>query len=173
VIVVAGCGSGGADTGSVSSTQASASTAEQHPKRAARDAQTLPLCRPGNLNDRFHGRLLLGIPDGLGATAENLGPQKNMWLMHDCHHFTAVGAGADPTHRVDGRFTIYQSDHRGGRGSVKTVEVPDAGALTITKAPVGVKVETPAQEPDQIQFTSKSGITGTLRLSDDTVTPNP
>jgi hypothetical protein len=95
-----------------------------------------------------------------------------MWLMHDCHHFTAVGAGADPTHRADGRFTIYHSDQRGGRGSVRSVDVPNAGALTITKASVGVKVETPAQEPNDIEFKSKSGITGTLHLNNDTVTLN-
>jgi hypothetical protein len=136
-------------------------------------AKRLPPCRPGGHDERFHGRLLPGIPDGLGATAENLGPQTNMSLMHVCQHFTAVGAGADPDHRADGRFTIYRRGERPARGTVKTVEVPGAGALTITKAPLGRKVVTRGQEPDAIQFKSKSGITGTLHLSDDTVALNP
>jgi hypothetical protein len=171
VIVVTGCGGGGSGTNSVNSTQASPNTGEQHLRRAESGAQTVPLCRPGKVT-RFHGRLLPAIPDGLGATGDNLAPQTNMWLMHDCHHFTAVGAGANPAHRADGRFTVYRSDHRGGRGSVRLVVVPNTGAVTITKAPVGVEVETPAQAPNDIEFKSKSGVTGTLHLKEDTVTLN-
>lgn len=129
-------------------------------------------CRPGG-SERFHGRLLPGIPDGLGATADNLWPQTNMWLVHVCHHFTAVGAGADPDHRANGRFTIYRRGERPAKGTVKTVEVAGAGTLRITKTPVGRRVVTPAQEPTDIEFKGKNGATGTLHLSDDTVTLNP
>ena len=147
-------------------------TLGDHSRPADSGGQSLPPCRPGAIHERFHGRLLPGIPDGLGATAENLWPQNNIWLMHVCHHFTAVGAGADPDSHENGRFTIYRRTPHRRRGVVKTVEVPDAGALTITKAPTGRKVVTPGQAQDRIEFKGKSGITGALHLENDSVELN-
>jgi hypothetical protein len=181
LVAVSGCGSSSSDqaTHREKAQQIKDSVAQiqsyvaRHQRNAGGGDQRLPPCRQSGRRERFHGRLLLGIPDGLGATADNLGPETNMWLMHVCDHFTAVGAGADPANRENGRFTIYRRGPRPARGTVKTVEVPAAGTLTITKAPTGHRVVARGHEPDGIEFTSKNGVTGTLRLSDDSVMQNP
>jgi hypothetical protein len=53
------------------------------------------------------------------------------------------------------------------------VKVPGAGALEITKAPLGRKVEVWAQKRGNLHFTSKNGIDGTLHLKDDSITLGP
>jgi hypothetical protein len=50
------------------------------------------------------------------------------------------------------------------------INVPGAGALRITRAPLGRSVQTWAQKRGKLRFTSEHGITGTLHLEDDTVT---
>ena len=50
------------------------------------------------------------------------------------------------------------------------MDVPGAGALRITDAPLGREVARWAPRQAELRFTSRNGITGTLDLKDDSVT---
>jgi hypothetical protein len=52
---------------------------------------------------------------------------------------------------------------------LEVVNVSGAGALKITRAPLGTEVIGWAQRRGDLQFTSVSGIGGTLHLRDDSV----
>jgi hypothetical protein len=165
LIVVAGCGGGGSGTNSVNSTQASATTHHRH--------HVVP-CRNGEYGDvgyRYPGRIL-GIPDGYFYSGDMTRDRK-MWWVNDCRHFTVVGGGADPDHLQTGLLGILREPDRAPHHeSTKYIKVPGAGAVVITKAPLGPSVETWAQKRGNIEFKGKHGITGTLHLRDDTVTLN-
>jgi hypothetical protein len=99
---------------------------------------------------------------------------KNAWLVGDHNRETIVqgGRSADgPPH--DGLFAIYRLQLHPFINQTTPVRVPGAGAITITKAPLGRKVVRWAQKRGNIEFTSANGITGTLHLADDTVTVDP
>jgi hypothetical protein len=83
-------------------------------------------------------------------------------------HPEPLGAGA-------GMQQIVNEWNTGTHRLVTThdVRVQGAGPLKITKAPLGPKVVHWAQKHGNIEFNCKSGITGTLHLSDDTMTLNP
>jgi hypothetical protein len=168
VIDLAGCG-GGVD--SVRSTQAHATTGHPRAQRAGSNAE-MP-CTGGDQFYSYSGRIL-GIVGGYFAPG-TFAKEGNMWWTGTCQRFTAVGAGSDPAQRADGLLAILRQPAqtvRRTRGTVKTVKVPNAGALKITKAPIGPGVETWAQERGDIEFKGTNGVTGTLHLSDDTVTLN-
>ncbi len=84
-----------------------------------------------------------------------------------------MDAGSDASSHSTGLFGIYRHNYLRVKERAKTVKVPRAGTLKITKAPLGRSVESWAQRRGNIQFTSKNGVTGTLHLKDDTVTLNP
>lgn len=99
---------------------------------------------------------------------------KNAWIVQDHNRETIVegGRSADgPPH--DGLFAIYRLQLHPFMDETTPVRVPGAGAITITKAPLGRKVVKWAQKRGNIEFTSANGITGTLHLANDTVTVNP
>jgi hypothetical protein len=83
-----------------------------------------------------------------------------------------IYAGADGEHRSTGLFAIMRTKANGDQ-TIDYVKVAGAGPLTITKAPLGRKVARSAQKHGDFEFTSRSGITGTLHVKDDTVTLNP
>jgi hypothetical protein len=95
------------------------------------------------------------------------------WHVGNHWGYTLVNAGQATGDRSKGLFAI--SRYRVHNDSLKLdlVNVPGAGAVRITKAPVGGSVVTWAQRRGNLQFKSKSGITGTLHLKDDAVTLNP
>jgi hypothetical protein len=53
--------------------------------------------------------------------------------------------------------------------TARDVDVKDSGPVTITSAPTGHNVGTSAQKTGEIQFRGANGVTGTLHLSNDTV----
>jgi hypothetical protein len=110
--------------------------------------------------------------DGFFSTIV-LWPLTNQWQTSDRRRFTAVDAGADASHQSTGLFGIYRHNYIRIKERAKTVKVPTAGTLKITKAPLGRSVESWAQRRGNIRFTSKNGVTGTLHLRDDTITLNP
>jgi hypothetical protein len=99
---------------------------------------------------------------------------KNEWVVQDHNRTTIVegGRSADgPPH--DGLFAIYRFQLHPFMDETTPVRVPGAGAITITKAPLGRSVVRWAQKRGDIEFTSANGVTGTLHLADDTVTVAP
>jgi hypothetical protein len=101
-------------------------------------------------------------------------PVVNGWAASDRIRNTAVWAGAAGVgHHSTGRFAILRDNYRLVTQNTYTVDVAGAGPLKITDAPLGPRVVTWAQRRGKLEFTSKSGITGTLHLTDDTVTLNP
>jgi hypothetical protein len=161
LVALAGCGGGGGD-----------STGTQTQARHDLTRQTDAACRKGE--SPAPGRLFQGqqkVAGGFIAT-QDLWPLKSQWQAGDCKQFTAVDAGAYAAHRADGLFGIVRIPARPSSQEQKLIKVPGAGALTITRAPLGPKVETWAQKRGKIQFTSKNGVTGTLHLENDTVTTN-
>lgn len=176
VIAVAGCGGGGQ---SISTRSAHAQrdhpqqNHRQHPKKRARRRRLA--CHNGSGETRIPGKIIPGSQvDGYFPT-QTLAPLRSQWETGDCRDFTAVDAGRDYSHTSEGLLGIYR--HHYGRPyhnqvTTKTVTVPGAGPLRITKAPLGPSVETWAQERGEIDFAGKNSITGTLYLRDDTVTLN-
>jgi hypothetical protein len=97
----------------------------------------------------------------------------NGWTVEDHHQTTSVIAGAGNPPETTGLFAVYRLRVKPFKDGTDLVEVPGAGPLTITKAPLGGKVAHSAQQHGDIEFTSKNGVTGVLHLSDDTVTRSP
>jgi len=98
-----------------------------------------------------------------------LNPVRNGWVVSDHRRFTAVYAGAAGTNRSRGAFAIFRQNFVQVTQKLDVVNVAGAGALKITRAPLGRKVRSWAQRRGNLQFTSKNGIRGTLHLKDDTV----
>lgn len=88
----------------------------------------------------------------------------NAWRVANHNDLTIVMAGLarDSRSRSLGRFTILRQSLVPLRDNSDVVDVPDAGALTITKAPRGRAVVTSAQRRGNVQFRSENGITGAL-----------
>lgn len=103
-----------------------------------------------------------------------IGPVRNGWIAGDHRTQTIVWAGAGGYgHQNLGRFAILRDGYINVSQTLDTVDVKGAGALKITKAPLGRKAMTWAQRRGNFKFTSTNGLTGTLHLKDDTVTLNP
>jgi hypothetical protein len=83
-----------------------------------------------------------------------------------------IYAGADGEDRSTGLFAILRTKAN-AQQTWDFVKVPGAGALKITRAPLGRKVARSAQVHGDFDFTSRSGIAGTLHIADDSVTLNP
>jgi len=108
------------------------------------------------------------------APGRLMSPNTSGWEATSHTETTNVEAGADARHKSTGLFFILRSfalrPHHPQTSDI--VSVAGSGPVTITKAPLGRKVVVSAQKHGNIEFTSKSGITGTLHLKDDTVTLN-
>jgi hypothetical protein len=113
---------------------------------------------------------IVSNPDPVSGTDP---PVANEWQVGSHRSVTYVWAGLARDSRTSGEFVInrerpchpgYNAKHH------DSVEVPGAGLLRITKAPLGPKVVHWAQRRGELTFVSRSGISGTLHLKDDTVT---
>jgi hypothetical protein len=170
LLTTAGCGTGGHATTTTATFAGSGHLTKAQAKARIRAAR------------RRHRRLRLSltkvpaqmIPHRVVASllqGDVLSPATNGWKASDRQQSTEVYAGADPYQPNVGRFLVVRAEappaHRSDR-----VDVPGAGAVTITRAPLGSGVVTSAQQNGQIEFTSSNGVSGTLHLSDDTVTIN-
>jgi hypothetical protein len=153
------------------STPPQATTPPAQARQARRQARKRPPLR-GHPGAPQPGKIISHTQtDGFFSTIV-LWPLTNQWQTSDRRRFTAVDAGADASDHSTGLFGIYRHNYLRVKERAKTVKVPSAGTLRITKAPLGRSVETWAQRRGNIKFKGKSGITGTLHLKDDTVTLN-
>jgi hypothetical protein len=98
-----------------------------------------------------------------------LWPVTNSWRVSDHKSFTAVYAGASPDHHETGRLVVFRQDFVHVKQTAQDVDVNGSGPVTITSAPTGRNVGSSAQQDGQIQFRGANGTTGTLHLSNDTV----
>lgn len=119
-------------------------------------------------------RMLSGYDcTGLGPPQAFL-PVKNGWRAGDPRRETIVCAGGGgEDHRSIGRFLILRSNDVQVRQQLDQVDVPGAGPLTITRAPLGRSVARSAQQNGALEFKGENGATGILHLADDTITLNP
>jgi hypothetical protein len=99
-----------------------------------------------------------------------LWPVTNGWQISDHRTFTAVYAGASPGRRSTGRLIIFRQNFVRVTQTSDRVDVPGAGPLVITRAPLGRAAQSSAQRNGTLEFKGRSGATGTLHLSDDSVT---
>jgi hypothetical protein len=99
-----------------------------------------------------------------------LWPVTNAWRISDHRMLTAVYAGAKPDQRSTGRLVVFRQDFIRVRQTSDRVDVPRSGPLTITNAPEGRSAQTEAQRDGTLEFKGANGMTGTLHLSDDSVT---
>jgi hypothetical protein len=105
---------------------------------------------------------------------EVFSPVSNGWRTGNHVRATIVCAGAAGYQGESiGRFLFLRDNFRWGSQKLTKVDIPDAGALRITKAPLGRSVVTSAQRHGKLEFTSENGVSGTLDLRDDSVTLNP
>jgi|1186.fasta_scaffold03076_2 hypothetical protein len=101
-------------------------------------------------------------------------PVRNGWEASDHRRITGVWAGVAGDDSSVGRFVVLRQNYIRDTQSVDTVDVPGAGALKITHAPLGKgPVQSRAQSGGRFRFNSRQGVTGTLSLTDDAVTVNP
>jgi hypothetical protein len=108
------------------------------------------------------------------VSPEVFSPVTNGWRVGDRRTEVIVcagGAGPDEP-RSEGQFVILRTDDTRGKQGMNAIRVHGSGPVKITKAPMGRNVVTSAQHGD-IEFRGTSGVTGTLHLTDDTVTLNP
>jgi hypothetical protein len=124
---------------------------------------------PGQAMEDTTPAEIVDNPQGF-ISSDVVRPIENAWRAGGHNSFTEVDAGALAHDPDTGAFAIFRYDFRAIEQEMNLVEVKDAGALTITSAPTGEDVVDSAQEDAEIEFEGESGITGTLHLSDDTVT---
>jgi hypothetical protein len=109
---------------------------------------------------------------GLGFVSSSvMEPETSGWTVSSDGGNTIVVAGGDARRPSAGLFNIIRTYYSGQQKS-DGISVSGTGAVTITKAPLGRKIVDSAQKHGELEFKSKSGITGTLHLKDDTVTLN-
>jgi len=111
-----------------------------------------------------------GASQGGPIQPAELYPVTNSWRVSDHKTFTAVYAGANPDHHDTGRLVIFRQDFVHVKQTAQDVDVKGSGPVTITSAPTGHDVGSSAQQNGEIRFRGASGTTGTLHLSNDTVT---
>jgi len=184
---VAACGSGGSSTGTTSTTSANAGgggggggashqgagsgpgappkTRTKHPGPRHRNQGP-----PGTKMQRTYTARILGHQQSEGPIQPaELWPVTNSWRVSNHKNFTAVYAGANPQHHDTGRLVVFRQDFVHVKQTARDVDVHGSGPVTITSAPTGKDVGTSAQKNGEIQFRGANGVTGTLHLSNDTV----
>jgi len=102
-------------------------------------------------------------------STELIWPTHTEWEVSSRRRLTDICAGADARHRSTGRFVILRQNYLWDTQSFDTVDVPHSGPVRIMRAPTGARVEDSAQLHGRLRFTSKRGVSGTLRLRSDTV----
>ncbi|MGD0273821.1 MAG: hypothetical protein ABSB96_08850 [Gaiellaceae bacterium] len=122
----------------------------------------VPAPAPPPVFDRIPGHVLSA--DTPVPVSPELIDVKNGWLASDGKTLVAVYAGAAGDDASNGRFVIVRQLLDAGRQTVEVVDVPGAGAVSITDAPKGAAVETTAQR-GRIGFRGSRGRSGDLDLS--------
>jgi hypothetical protein len=127
---------------------------------------------PGSTMHRTYAGRIIGHELAAGGPVQpaELWPVTNGWRISDHRTLTAVYAGANPQRRSTGRLVIFRQNFVRVTQKSNRVDVPGSGPLTITKAPLGKTDQTAAQRNGTLQFRGANGTTGTLHLSNDSVT---
>jgi hypothetical protein len=127
---------------------------------------------PGTkMQHTYAGRIVgHGASQGGPIQPAELWPVTNSWRVSDHKNFTAVYAGANPDHHGTGRLVVFRQDFVHVKQNARDVDVQGSGPVTITSAPTGRDVGSSAQKTGEIQFRGANGVTGTLHLSNDSVT---
>lgn len=115
-------------------------------------------------------RLYAGADSPLSS--EVMWPVTNGWKAGNQYELTVVTAGRSAQDRSAGLLVISRHDtRRRAKGAV--IGVPGAGTIRITDAPLGRSVASWAPRRAKIRFRARSGVTGTLDLSTDSVSLDP
>jgi hypothetical protein len=115
------------------------------------------------------GRIIPGGP-GPFFSSDTIFPVTNGWQAADHTSYTGVVAGASPADRSVGELGIFRQNFVKVTQDQHVVNVRGAGALRITRAPLGKGVATWAQQRGEIEFVGRRGVRGTLHLKTDKVT---
>jgi hypothetical protein len=108
------------------------------------------------------------------VSPEVFSPVRNGWAVANRNRSTIVCAGgAGSGASTTGRFLILRTNDRWGTQQLSKVDVPNSGAVKITRAPLGRDVVTSAQRHGNLAFEGTTGVTGTLHLKDDSVSVDP
>jgi hypothetical protein len=186
-LAVAGCGSGSTSTSAPTTTTTNAGNVD-HGKAAGPGSGpgAPPVTRashphkhphqgpPGSEMHRTYAGRIIG-PELAGngpVQPAELWPVTNGWRISDHRTFTGVYAGAVPSHRSIGRLVIFRQNFIRVTQTSDRVNVPGSGPLRITSAPRGKTDQTSAQRTGTLRFEGANGTTGTLHLTNDTVTVN-
>lgn len=126
---------------------------------------------PGTKMHHTYAGRIVGHGASVGGPIQpaELWPVTNSWRVSDHKSFTAVYAGANPDHHETGRLVVFRQDFVHVKQTAQDVDVHGSGPVTITSAPTGHGVGTSAQRNGEIRFRGANGVTGTLHLSNDTV----
>jgi len=118
----------------------------------------------------YPGRILSHeLAEGGPVQPAELWPVTNGWQISDHRTFTAVYAGANPQKRSTGRLVIFRQNYVRVTQTSDRVDIPGAGPVEITSAPRGTEDQTSAQRSGTLRFEGRDGTTGTLHLSNDTI----
>jgi len=110
---------------------------------ATTDSSTAPAPVPELEAQPIPARML-GADVPVPIAPSLLQPQ-NGWLVSDGRTLVAIYAGAAGDDASAGRVVIVRQDLLSGKQTVRFVDTPATGALTIAAAPLGSTVETSAQ----------------------------
>jgi hypothetical protein len=184
---IAGCGGNAATTGSESDHHTTRAHSSAGISSTARRAATRRLARKLGVSAARVKRLKGGrglaatsvrpgeiVPGGPGPffSSDVIWPIRNGWQASDHRSYTAVDAGVDPADHSVGELGIFRQNFIEATQTQDVVDVPGAGALKITDAPLGNDVATWAQKRGNLRFVGKRGVRGTLHLRNDKVTIN-
>ena len=94
----------------------------------------------------------------------------NGWATASHRRLTSVYAGAYLRDPARGAFFIFRQNYVWVTQKLDVVHVPGAGAVEITRAPLGPRLVAWAQLHGNLWFKGTKGIHGFLHLWDDSVT---
>jgi hypothetical protein len=175
-VVVGGGGSSAADI----SHELHHARAEEH-ARALVKRTLAPLHHPPGHPHQWGYRATETIPahitreaPGPYISSDFMYPFNNGWVAQTHRKFTAVDAGGQTNDRSGGAFAIFRDDMFHGKQTVDFVRVDGSGPVRIIDAPEGGgAVKSWAQRRGRLKFRGTRGVTGTLRLRDDSIRLNP
>jgi hypothetical protein len=182
---MAGCGGGGGTTASERAHHPPKSPASGGLSKGEQRAATRRLGRELGVSAGRIKRLRSGhglaatsirpgeiVPGGPGPffSSDVISPIRNGWQASDRRSYTGIDAGGNPADHSVGELGIFRQDFIRGTQDQHVVEVPGAGALKITQAPLGRSVATWAQNRGNLRFAGARGVRGTLHLGTDKVT---
>ena len=106
----------------------------------------------------------------LGFSTSQLWPVINAWQVASRTRFTAVyggGDGVNDSHSTTGRIAVFRQNYLRTSQSMKIIDVPDAGPIKITKAPVGKRRGLNTLQGEAVlRFKGKRGLSGRFFLAD-------